>query len=223
MTMNLANELRDLVNAEARNERQCRKYLEHARNLLVDVTSHAFLRQVAEYRGHTGDSDYLISCRVTDGVGGQKVKAYIWEVKAPQCYIFKADTQNRVLPSDDFISAENQLLHYYDEARGSQQFRNEFEVQSPDDVMLGGIIIGSNRTKVSQLKRSHYDEPKLQQLFQHALDLRIKHLYKEKNIKVYHWDRIVDYLTSAVPLKPGTVPDVPIESPLPANTQISSA
>lgn len=216
------DELKLLVDSANRNELECRKYLVHARGLLIDQTSHECLHETTEYRGHTGNSDYLIACRVTDGTGGHAIKAYLWEVKAPQCYIFEGDTQNRVCPTSDFISAENQLLHYYEESRGSAQFREEFNIVSPDDVMLGGIIIGSARTRVRSSAR--YDERSLQQLFQRALTLRRRHLYGESGIKILSWDRIVDYLQAqTAPPRQNETPVTAISIPLPANTSIGSS
>jgi hypothetical protein len=107
-----------------------------------------------EYREHSGDSDYVISAQVQESSGVQRVKAYVWESKAPQCYIFERDTDNRLKPSQDLVQAENQLLHYYLDLKGSEPSRDEFGVTTSDDFCLGGIIIGCNRTRV----RGDYEE-----------------------------------------------------------------
>ena len=141
-------ELVALMAKEGQNEIECRKYLPYVKELLVRVTPQEFLAEADEYRGHSGDSDYIIVCKACDEAGIQSNQAYIWEVKAPQCYVFEQDTMNRVKPSKDFISAENQLLHYYEESKGSDQFRDEFKITHPENVKLGGIIIGSKKTLV---------------------------------------------------------------------------
>ncbi len=141
-------ELLVLMRNHGQKEVECRKYLRYAKELLVKVTPQEFRAEADEYRGHVGDSDYIIVCRACDEAGIQSNQAYIWEVKAPQCYVFDEDTMNRVKPSRDFISAENQLLHYYEESKGSDQFRAEFEITHPENVKLGGIIIGSKETLV---------------------------------------------------------------------------
>ncbi len=109
MTGHLHDELKALIDSDQHRELECRRYLKHAAGLLIDQTSHAIVHETSEYRGHTGNSDYVIVCRVRDVAGGgESVKAYLWEVKAPQCYLFQFDTMNRVRPTAELISAENQ-------------------------------------------------------------------------------------------------------------------
>src|SRR5450759_553419 len=96
-----------LMRNPGQNEVECRNYLRYAKELLVRFTPKEFIAAADEYRGHSGDSDYIIVCKVCDEAGITSNQAYIWEVKAPQCYVFEQDTMNRVKPSKDFISAEN--------------------------------------------------------------------------------------------------------------------
>ena len=193
---NLHAELKVLIESESNKELECRKYLPYARELLVKVTTKEFLFEADEYRGHSGDSDYIIGCKACDEAGIKSNQAYIWEIKAPQCYIFEQDTKNRVKPTKEFISAENQLLHYYEESKGSNQFRSEFEITHPEHVKLGGIVIGSKKTLV---KSTAYTEDLKSRLYTRALDLRRLYLYGHNGIKIIIWDTILDHLLETTP------------------------
>jgi hypothetical protein len=194
---NLHEELLLLMRHPGQNEVECRRYLRYAKELLVRITPKEFIAEADEYRGHSGDSDYIIVCKVCDEAGIQSNQAYIWEVKAPQCYIFEEDTTNRVKPTRDFISAENQLLHYFEESKNSDQFREEFEITHPENVKLGGIIIGSKETLV----RSRSYRPEIAfRLYKRALDLRRRYLYGESGIRIVIWDTILDHLLAKEPI-----------------------
>ncbi|MCJ7632008.1 hypothetical protein MUP77_06395 [Candidatus Bathyarchaeota archaeon] len=143
-----------------------------------------------EYRGHSGDSDYVISGTVRLELGYECVKAYVWELKAPQCYIFEKDNENRVCPTKDLIRAENQLLHYFHENRGSEEFRKEFSVTHSDDVCLGGIIIGKNSRRVS----GEYEEDKRKLLYEKAISIRNKYFYVPNEIRLMTWDNVLENL-----------------------------
>jgi hypothetical protein len=219
-TENLHDALEALICDEKNKELECRAYLKYARDLLVDVTTATFLEEAEEYRGHSGNSDYLIVCRAVDAAGIETNKAYLWEVKAPQCFLFEHDTNNRVRPTKEFISAENQLLHYYEESRGSTQFRDEFRITHPDDVKLGGLIIGSKRTWV---RGGNYDASTLARLYKRALDLRRRYLYGNSGIKVMIWDHFLDYLKKQEAPKPsGKVFNTSISIPEPNYTIVNS-
>ena len=193
---NLHAELKALIESERNRELECRKYLPYAKELLVKITTKEFLFEDKEYRGHSGDSDYIIVCKACDEAGIESEQAYIWEVKAPQCYVFEQDTMNRVKPTKEFISAENQLLHYYEECKGSDQFRAEFKITHPENVKLGGIVIGSRKTLV---KSTDYTEDLKIRLYTRALDLRRRYLYGHSGVKVIIWDTILDHLQEMTP------------------------
>lgn len=190
-TENPHDALEALISDAKYKELECRAYLKYVRDLLVDVTTATYMEVEEEYRGHSGNSDYLIVCSAVDAAGIKANKAYLWEVKAPQCFLFEYDTKNRVRPTKEFISAENQLLHYYEESRGSTQFLEEFQITHPDDVKLGGLIIGSNRTRVSG---DSYNDSTLARLYKRALNLRRRYLYGNSGIKVIIWDHFLEYL-----------------------------
>ncbi|MCJ7508282.1 MAG: hypothetical protein MUO85_06070 [candidate division Zixibacteria bacterium] len=187
----LHDSLKALIGTSKHKEQECRAYLKYARDLLVDVTTATFLNEAEEYRGHAGDSDYLIVSKTVDEAGIESNKAYLWEAKSPQCYLFEHDTKSRVRPTKEFISAENQLLHYFEESRGSTTFIEDFNLTHPDNVVIGGVIIGCRRTWV---RGGDYDELTLATLFTRALNLRKRYLYGRSGIKIMIWDHILDYL-----------------------------
>jgi hypothetical protein len=184
---NRYDELKALIDDETKKEHECRKYLQYIPHYLFRETVVSYEYRETEYRGHSGDSDYVISGKVKDESGFECVRAYIWELKAPQCYIFEKDTKNRLRPTKDLIQAENQLLHYYEEQKGSDQFRDEFKVTHPDNVCFGGIIIGCNRTLV----KGDYNEKKKERLFQRTKTIRDKHFYRNSGIRLVTWDTIL--------------------------------
>ncbi|MCK4731661.1 MAG: hypothetical protein KAT65_04300 [Methanophagales archaeon] len=188
----LFDKFESLINDERNREHDCRQYLQYAKYLLFrEEPPIEFVYVETEYRGHSGDSDYVISGKVHVESGFECVRAYVWELKAPQCFIFKRDTENRLCPSDDLIQAENQLLHYYFELKGSDQFRDDFGVTHPDNVCLGGIIIGCDKTHV----RGEYEEAKKAKLYEKAVKTRL-FLYECAGIRLMTWDRILDQLCS---------------------------
>lgn len=189
MANRLYAELKGLIDDVNNRELECRQYLQYARYLLFREPVIKFEYVEHEYRGHGGISDYVISGRVRDESGIECVRAYVWELKAPQCFVFKKDTKNRLRPSEDLIQAENQLLHYYDELKGSDQFRAEFGVTHPDNVCLGGIIIGCDKTKVM----GEYEEAKKAKLYEKAIRCR-KLLYDPAKIRLMLWNHILEHL-----------------------------
>lgn len=182
-------ELETWVNDTTNREHECRRYLEYATNLLFRDTLVALVYKEIEYRGHAGDSDYVISGRVREESGVECVRAYVWELKAPQCYIFQSDTNNRLRPSKHLVQAENQLLHYFYELKNSGAFRQQFGVSDPDNVCLGGIIIGCNRRRV----HGRYDEQRKSELYRIATKTR-RYLYDSVGIRLMTWDHILDHL-----------------------------
>ncbi len=193
--------LQGLIEDSNNKERECREFLHHAKAALVRPTVKEFVYVEKERRGTSGDSDYIISCKVRDETGVESVKAYIWELKAPQCFIFEKDTENRLRPTSDLIQAENQLLHYYHEYRGSEQFKNEFGVTHSDNVLFGGIIIGCRKKRV----KGDYEGSKKDKLFEKALTIRKKYIYIPNQIQIFDWDYILDFLTPYVEPKPHPV------------------
>jgi len=186
--LNLYEELKTLIYAKGNKEIQCRAYLKYAADVLfrdggVDIVCDA------EYRGHSGTSDYIVSGRGHES-GSECRRVYLWELKAPQCPLFVKDpsSANRLFPSKELLQAENQLLNYYDELRESADFRSEFEITHPSNVCIGGIIIGSDKTKV-KLKAV---PTRKASLFEKAY--RCRRLFYRSDIRIMLWNTILDQL-----------------------------
>lgn len=189
--VNLYEELEALINSKENTELQCREYLKYTADVLfresgIDIVCDA------EYRQHTGSSDYIVAGRGHES-GSTCWRVYLWELKAPQCSLFVKDpnSKNRLFPSEELLKAENQLLNYYDELRESGDFRDEFKITHPANVCLGGIIIGSSKTKVKLDKES---ETRKDYLFEKAW--RCRKLFYKSEIRLMLWDNILDQLKS---------------------------
>lgn len=189
----LYKHLKNLIDDNNNKEHECREFLPHVRDLLFRETLIEYGRSDEEYRGHTGDSDYIVSGKVRDECGVKCVRVYVWELKAPQCHIFQQDIENRVKPTKELIDAENKLLNFYDELRGSNLFLDEFKITHPDNICLGGIIIGCE----SRLIKGDYDDAKKKELFTRAKRIRDKYLYHD--IRLMTWDNILAQLRPIAP------------------------
>ena len=182
--------LKELIEVEKKQkERECGKFLDLCKDLLVIGTPIAFIHSETEYRGNTGDSDYIVSCKTRDGTSLETNNAYIWELKAPQCYIFEADTRQRLIPSKDLIKAENQLFHYFHEYRGSIDFHSRFEVH-PNNIHIGGIIIGTKERYV----KGNYEPERKTRLYSHSLMIRKEYVYRTLGLQIFTWDRILEQI-----------------------------
>lgn len=184
------DELRGLISAPANNELQCRKYLRFIRDKLAKETVIDFVYDCTERRGATGDSDYLVACRVRDTTGVEQVKAYVWEAKAPQCYLFEKDTESRLRPSNDLVKAENQLLHYYYALKGDEAFRRECGVTHSDNVLFGGIIIGQDSTRY----KSDVSSARGWEQYVTAYTVRCEYFYKAPGITILTWTHVLSLL-----------------------------
>ncbi|UNU44497.1 DUF4263 domain-containing protein [Sphingopyxis sp. YF1] len=178
-----------LVRGNARRELECRPYLEHAENLLIRQTLLSTVRFI-EVRSFAGDADLVVAADVLTDTGDVERVAYFWELKAPQCFLFEYDeNKNRCRPTPDFVKAENQLLHYLDEAVGSDSARTRFGVMDRKNIRPGGIIIGSKDRILRSPARASDVE-----LAQSALKMRTDRLYYSQGIRVLHWDRVLDWV-----------------------------
>jgi hypothetical protein len=80
-------------------ERECHEYLKSVpvvllkNRVVIDINS---IR--CGYATPSGIWDYIVVAKIYDDGGFECNQAYIWELKAPQCFIFEADTANRVKP-----------------------------------------------------------------------------------------------------------------------------
>ena len=72
-------------------------------------------------------------------------------------------------------------------------FKNEFGITCPDEIYMGGIIIGSERTHVKDTL-GVYNETYKQWLYRKALGVRLNNFYKCCGIKLYTWNAILELL-----------------------------
>jgi len=192
----LCEELKRLIDdTQHHNEEECKEYLKYVPGLFIRDSfrdNRNILRIKTEYRHHTGDSDYIISANVSaNGIGC--ARAYVWEIKAPQCFVFRKTNENRAEPSPDLIQAETQLLHYYDDLKHQTKYLfEEFKVPLAEDLCFGGIIIGCNRTKVERAE----NETEMNTLFNRAIRCR-NYFYEHAKgtIKLMLWDEILPFLS----------------------------
>lgn len=186
-------ELTNLINSEGRKERECRKYLHYAHTILFreDVPKDIVYEE-PEMIGSAGVSDYVISGSIGNNPSSSNcVKAYVWELKAPQCFLFKKDNENRLRPTPDLNDAENKLLNYVDELRGNHTLQTRFGVTHSDYVCIGGIVIGCK----SKLVDGNYEEAKKTKLLNDALRIREEWFYKRAGIRLITWSHVLDHIS----------------------------
>jgi len=188
MSNSLYDKLRTLIYDTKQREHECREYLKYAADVLFRDGGTEIKCDV-EYRGHSGDSDFIVIGRA-HGSGSDCIRAYLWELKAPQLFLFVEDksSANRLFPSKDLLEAENQLLNYYDELRDSVEFRSEFGITHPSNVCMGGIIIGRDNTKV----KGDMEVDKRDGLYEKAF--RCRNLFYRSEIRLMLWNTILDQL-----------------------------
>jgi predicted RNA binding protein YcfA (HicA-like mRNA interferase family) len=99
------------------------------------------------------------------------------------------------------------------EQEGSQQFQKEFGVNA-QDVSIGGIIIGSNKTKV----KGKIEEAKKDVLYERAINSK-KILYDPAGIRLMTWDHVLDQLKPKETQNVISSAEVTMEAPkIPKNT-----
>jgi hypothetical protein len=176
------------MDAQENRELECRAFLRYAKDLLVlpDIADR-FVDVETERIEYLGRSDYLVVANVFRS-GDRYRRAYLWELKAPQCVIYEEDTRTRLKPSQDFVDAENQLLNYYYGLKENNIFREQYEICAPSDISLGGIIIGCERTKV----RGNYTEA--EKISRYNIAKRVKDQLYDGKIKVRTWDEICSFI-----------------------------
>lgn len=187
----LSQGLQEQIDAGEDREHECREYLQYSKDLLVSPDfAKNFINVETERVEYLGRSDYIVIADVWRG-GDICRRAYLWELKAPQRFIYEEDTNTRLKPTREFIDAENKLLNYYYNLRESGSFRTQYEISTPSNVSLGGIIIGCYRTRV---KTSHYSETEKNSLYNLAKIIRDP-LYDGK-IKLRTWDEILSFIAN---------------------------
>ncbi|KAK43381.1 hypothetical protein BG58_32930 [Caballeronia jiangsuensis] len=188
-----ADELKKLMYAETSEEKACQEFLHDIASHLVPfrIREENILERGREEPSRPGDSDFCVSVEVDNGAMGRRF-AYIWEVKAPQKYLFQRDgARNRLRPTDDLYSAENQLINYVAELNTSKNFRHKFQLTGADDeVRLGGIIIGRKDRIVKGLA----EDASLKGLARNAFTTREALFWGPANLQVRTWDWVLEQL-----------------------------
>lgn len=183
----LYEDLRVLIESKEKKEHKCSEFLYYIDEYLTDPNIKLRLYEKTEYRFTTENLDYVLSVNTKDEGGSECVKAYIWELRAPQCYIFEKDTIERLKPSKELISAENQLINYHNKLKNDESFKSRAKVLKSEDVKLGGIIIGCNNTKVY----GAYEDVERDALYKEAYQIRKDYFYRN-DIRLISWDTILE-------------------------------
>ena len=103
----------------------------------------------------------------------------------------------------DLISAENQLLHYYEEYKKSETSKQDFSISSSGNIHIGGIIIGQKDRLIKPNSR-YISEEKKNSLYTRAINCRKEHFHKASRIDFIIWNRILDLLSSDQPVRQTT-------------------
>ncbi len=173
-------------------ELQCRSYLIYAEQLLIEKTLRSTVQHL-EVRSYAGDADLILAADVLTDTGVSERVAFFWELKAPQCYLFEYDdNQHRCRPTPDLVKAENQLLHYVDEAVANENTRNRLGVRHRANIRPGGIIIGTQKSMLRAPKH-----PRDVEMATMALRVRQERLYSAQGIRILLWDRVLDAVRPA--------------------------
>jgi len=207
---NAYSELKAFIDDTSSREHECREYLKYVPQVLFKENAIEYLDTETEYRHHTGDSDYIIIGKIrTDITETEKNRVYVWELKAPQCKIFKRGNNNRLCPTKELVDAENQLLHYCHELKKDGVFKDEYGV-SDDNILFGGIIIGSKQTLIS----GNYTDVKKIKLFNRALTVRNLYFYSRENITLKTWDNILDQIRPPQVVSTRNIIEEPVSMPM---------
>jgi len=213
-----ADQLRDLINKKSYEEKACQEFLPEIALHLVPfrISKEQILNDGREESCRVGNSDFTVSIEVDNGVVGRRM-AYVWEVKAPQYYLFEQDTANRLRPTDALYSAENQLLNYVAELSQSPNFKSKFGLTGLiDEVRPGGIIIGRKDLLVKpSTKGAKTDEG----LGRFAFSTREAYFWGVAGIRVCTWDWVCDQLAALPDIQSdpsrtevGTLEDLPLSA-----------
>jgi len=184
-----------------RREVECQNFLPGVNYLLTPPFAKV-VQVVREQVAMAGRSDYFLLCEVREVEIRRRL--ILWEVKAPQLSAFETSScRNRLIPSKSLIEAENQLLYYFDEYRSNGQFLDRYNLRHPDDVKLGGIIIGRDDNWVALTKGNTETKETIQQMASSAVRIRDEHFYRGR-IRLMSWDRVLELmeaqeLTSSIP------------------------
>lgn len=80
-------------------------------------------------------------------------------------------------------------MHYGHEAQNSDAYRTRLKVLDRDSIKLGGIIIGTKDRILRGAKNAGDIERATD-----SLNIRNKYFYQYNGIRIFTWDRILEYL-----------------------------
>lgn len=170
-------------------EVECEQYLAQAAGFLVPGTP-IELHAIQQDRNHFGSSDLTITVSMLNELMEMTRSAFVWELKAPQCYLMEFDdSKTRCRPTIELIKAENQLLHYGFESQNNDAHRARLKVMDRSQIRLGGIVIGTKHRLLKGARNAGDIERAT-----NSLNIRKKYFYEPNNIRVVTWDRLVEYL-----------------------------
>ncbi|WP_157619703.1 hypothetical protein [Skermanella stibiiresistens] len=140
-----------------------------------------------------GESDFTVSARIMVSRSSFKITAYVWEVKAPQCYLYEFDNnRNRLRPTKELIKAENQLLHYASDFSDMRAFRNRYGLDAYSTVIPAGILIGRDDRLVKPSRQLQVSEADARALFDQTSRIRDLYLYDRAGIRIRTWDWAIE-------------------------------
>ena len=179
------------------NETKCREYLKFAHPLLVHPLNQGVnvIDVEEEQPSVTGRSDYFLLCE-KDFAVKERRRIYVWELKAPQHYVFEVETKNRAVPSVSLMEAENQLLHYLDEYKKSGAFKDLHEIRGSDDIVAGGIIIGRD-DRLVKVRNGLVDRAKADKLAGAVERIRNTYFYRD-SLRIVLWSQILRFVENRV-------------------------
>jgi hypothetical protein len=197
LTIESLNGLRKLIETnETQDELECRKYLAciedylFKKDTLVNV-----VYSERETPVNAGKTDYIISGIIGNNpVIAECSRTYIWELKAPQYYLFRKDGENRLCPTKELFEAENQLLNYYHDLKYDLKLVARFKAGHPINVFVGGIIIGSKERTV----KGDFEENKKSTLAGEAYAIRNEYFYRQNDLWLLTWTDVLNYFEQKV-------------------------
>lgn len=180
---------------DAHTERECGECLKHIARVLLPTFDVTITYVDQEQRVSTGRVDLIVIADAVRPGNNVRREAFIWELKAPQLYLFQIETQDRACPTSELFKAENQLLHYRDEVAKSGHLRQRWGITSPDHVNFGGIIMGRDDRMV---KSEANGGSRALQLASQALEIREHFFYKPNSIEFWTWDKVLAIAESQI-------------------------
>lgn len=200
------NELRGYIDSDRKTEKHCQRYLERAADHLTNGVPGDVTVCSREETSRVGIADFVLVVRQSRGDGLYRSTILIWEVKAPQDFVFERATDNRLHPSADLARAESQLISYAWDLEQSSSLRSTLGVHDRKcEVVPAGIIIGRDHDRLIKDARGQKPLPggraAVRLMYDDALEIRRKYLYGRTNIQVQTWTWLLDRL-EAHPAKP---------------------